>query len=103
MRYTVTEESGNSCLSHPSHPALFPGLLTPGQREYGTLTSFRFPDSAGHFASGRAEPTILFTNIWLLEPNVREKEKRSTMLPQAKTAFILSNVQFEYPPRHFCK
>jgi hypothetical protein len=26
---------------------------------------------------------IFFTNIWLAEPNVREKDKKSTMLPQA--------------------
>jgi len=32
-----------------------------------------------------------------------EKERKSTMLPQAKTAFVCSNVQFEHSPRNACE
>jgi len=32
-----------------------------------------------------------------------EKDKKSTMLPQAKLAFTWSNVRFECSPRNLCK
>jgi hypothetical protein len=39
---------------------------------------------------GGRDPTF-FTKIWLKEPNFREKDKKSTTLPQAHPAFGLIN------------
>jgi hypothetical protein len=44
-----------------------------------------------------------FTNIWLAEPNVREKDRKSTMLPQAILAFRSGTRMEQAAPRKSCK
>jgi hypothetical protein len=46
---------------------------------------------------------IFFTKCWLFEPTFREKDKSSTMLPQANLASIWLTAWFEQPPRKSCK
>ncbi|MFP4440676.1 MAG: hypothetical protein ACLFVO_25860 [Chloroflexaceae bacterium] len=60
------------------------------------------PCLAGDIASGRVEATRSLFPKNSQREFFGNKEKRSTMLPQAKTAFILSNVQFERPPHNAC-
>jgi hypothetical protein len=47
--------------------------------------------------------TFFFRKMWHVVPHFPEKEKRSTMLPQAKQVFIGSNARFDEPPRNCCK
>jgi hypothetical protein len=46
--------------------------------------------------------TFFFKKFWRYAPKFLEKDKTSTMLPQAKRVFIGSNARFERAPRKFC-
>jgi hypothetical protein len=65
-------------------------------------TSYAVTDPKERWASGRAEGTRSFSHKNSQREFLCEKEKRSTMLPQANQASTWSNIQFEHPPRKSC-
>jgi hypothetical protein len=62
-----------------------------------SLTRQEIPPPAGR------NWTSFFTNMWLCEPHVCEKDQKRTMLPQAHRAATWSNAWFECSPRHSCE
>jgi hypothetical protein len=60
-----------------------------------------FDDAQGRLRQG-GRTLIFFTNFWLFEPKVREKDKSSTMLPQANPASIWLTAWFARAPRTSC-